>query len=66
MSADESKAGWGSIRITYKIMTDSDGVQWKVPTTIGGEPCEYLQKHDPNEAFGTFERFSVDDSVKES
>jgi hypothetical protein len=45
----EQGVGWGSTRITYRIMTDSTGAQWKVPTHVDGEPCQYLRKHDPKE-----------------
>lgn len=54
--------GWTSIKVQYKIMTDSDGVKWKVPTHIDGEQCIYLRKHDPNEYLGTFERHTIQET----
>jgi hypothetical protein len=47
--------GWGSTKIQYVIMTDSEGVKWKVPTHIDDEPFEYLVKYNPEECPGTFQ-----------
>ena len=51
----ENTIAWGCTRITYEIMTDSKGQQWKVPTHIDGDPVEYLRKHDSNDHIGTYE-----------
>jgi len=56
MKTNKDTIGLGSTRVTYEIMTDSKGQMWKVPTSIDGEPREYLRKHDPKEVMGTFER----------
>lgn len=51
--------GWGSTRITYAIMTDSEGVKWKVPTTIDGKPVEYLEKHEPPKETHEYDRIVI-------
>lgn len=53
--------GWGSSTIRYTIMTDCNGVKWKVPTEIDGKPVEYLRKHDPDETVGTYDRVYIND-----
>ena len=64
MKTNKDTIGWGSTRVTYEIMTDSKGHMWRVPTSVDGQPCEYLVKHDPSQEDGTFERITITKSVK--
>lgn len=55
-------ASWGSTKINYVLMTDMEGVKWKVPTHIDGVPVEYLEKYTEQLDNGTFVKVTEHES----